>query len=66
MNFIKHFVWFIVESKKFLGCSYFKVFKDGGLTKGIQHAKTMCEWDKMTSAQKEAWYLSGEGRTFEI
>lgn len=33
------------------------------LLKAHGFAKSMCKWDMMTAEQREAWYLSGEGRT---
>jgi hypothetical protein len=37
-----------------------------GVPKAFRFARDMCKWDKMTSNQREEWYLSGEGRTMEI
>lgn len=60
-NYIKHYVWFVKESRSFLG-----EFRWSSLVKGFSHAKSMCAWDKATPQQRENWYLSGEGRTIEF
>jgi hypothetical protein len=57
-NYIKHWFWFVKESHSFLG-----EFKLISLYKAFRFAKSMCAWDKLTPEQREAWYLSGEGRT---
>lgn len=66
INWLKHFVWFIKESRSFMDYNTLQVFIHGGLKKGIHHANQMVNWDKMTLKQRETWYLSGEGRTWEV
>ena len=61
MNYIKHWIWFVKQSRSFMGKFYWISF-----IKAFSHAKLMCKWDKMTSAQQEAWYASGEGRTIDF
>jgi len=65
MNWIKHFVWFIKESKHFLDCSYLSLIKKGGIRKAIVHANFMVKWDKLSPKQKEIYYLT-EDRTIEF
>jgi hypothetical protein len=65
-NYIKHWLWFTKESYSFMR-GYNKISVTFGiLRRGHGFAKSMCQWDKMTAKQKEAWYLSGEGRTLEF
>ena len=61
MIYLKHYFWFVKTSYSFLG-----EFRWSSLVKGFRHARDMCAWEKLTPAQREAWYLSGEGRTFEF
>jgi hypothetical protein len=37
-----------------------------GLPKAFTFANDMRKWDKLSQQQREDWYLSGEGRTFEF
>jgi hypothetical protein len=65
MSWLKHFFWFIVTSKDFLSCSYLRIIRDGGISKGINHANFMVKWDKMTTEEKELWYIN-EDRNIEL
>lgn len=64
-GFVKHYLWFWKESFSFMK-GYNKLYIAWGcLCKAHKHAIYMVWWDRMTPEQKEAWYLSGEGRVFE-
>ncbi len=57
-NFIKHYIWFLKSSCNFLDNNIFGVIKKGGLKKAYTESKFMCKWDKMTSQQREYWYIN--------
>jgi len=59
MKYMKHYLWFVKESRSFVG-----EFRWSSLIKAFGHAKVMRQWDKLTPNQRENWYLSGEGRMF--
>lgn len=66
IRWIKHYIWFTKTSQSFMkGYNPIKVFFQS-LHKGIRHANNMCMWDSWTPEQREAWYLSGEGRIIEF
>lgn len=58
MKFVKWFIWYLKEFKKFSGKPFAVNFKNA-----VYCAKGMCEWDNLSPQQREVWYLSGEGRT---
>lgn len=66
INWVKHFIWFIRESYKYMAGHRNYKFWLQIIPKSCLHACFMRKWDKMSPQQKEAWYLSGKGRTFEI
>jgi hypothetical protein len=66
MEWLKHYFWFIITSKKFIECGWIELFRKGLLSRAISHANSMTKWNKLTQEEKEAWYLSGEGRTIEL
>jgi hypothetical protein len=66
MNYIKHFVWFMKESYSFMRGHNKLWVTVQAIPKAARHAKVMSKWDKLTPAQREAWYVSGEGRTLEF
>lgn len=66
MKFFKHWIWFMKESYSFMSGHNKLWITLNGIPKAFSFARNMCKWDRMTSEQKEAWYLSGEGRTIEF
>jgi hypothetical protein len=62
---LKHFAWFMRESKSFLDCGYFSLIIKGGLYKAIKHANYMVKYEKLTSEQREYLYLT-EDRTINF
>jgi cobalamin-dependent methionine synthase I len=66
VNWIKDFIWFIKESRSFMGYNTLEVIMRDGISKAVWHANEMKAYRKLTPEQREAWYLSGEGRTIEI
>jgi hypothetical protein len=65
-NYLKHYIWFWKESFSFMEGTPKHEIIWGCIQRGHKFAKNMYEWDKLNAEQREAWYLSGEGRTFEI
>ena len=64
-NWIKHYAWFMKESATFIGKPLlYLIFT--AQKKAVKFANGMCKWDALTPKQREAWYLSGEGRTLTI
>lgn len=65
-EYLRWYLWFMKESYSFMApMSKLRVTLTG-IVRGHRFAKSMCQWDKMTPLQRENWYLSGEGRTFEF
>lgn len=64
-NFIKHYLWFLKTSCKFLDENIYGVIRQGGLKKAYVFAGDMCVRDKMTIEQRENWYLNSD-RTIEF
>ena len=63
VKWVKYYLWFIKTSEAFMqGYNPIKIFFQS-LYKGIKFSNESCVYDKLTQAEKEAWYLSGEGRT---
>lgn len=66
MWYIKHFIWFMRTSYDFMaGTSKWEITRRG-MPKAHRHAMFMRKWEKLTPEQREAWYLSGEGRTIQF
>lgn len=65
-RYIKHYYWFMRESYSFMAPRSKVWITLTGIKKAHRFARSMCKWDKMTDDQREAWYLSGEGRVLEI
>lgn len=63
-RYMKHWIWFMKESYSFMQGHNVIYITFSGIPKAFKYAKDMCEWDRLTAEQREAWYLSGEGRTF--
>ncbi|CAH1205688.1 hypothetical protein PAECIP111893_02394 [Paenibacillus plantiphilus] len=62
MRYIKYFLWFMRESYSFMRPHNKLWITLIGITKAHTFAKDMRKWDKLTPEQREAWYLSGDGR----
>lgn len=66
VKWLKHFFWFIKESKSFMDVEYIRlILFMGCIQKACQHANYMVKWDKMTPEQREYWYLTSD-RTIEL
>lgn len=66
MRYFKHYIWFMKESYSFMGHKNKLWITINGIFKAHRFAKSMIKWEKATPEQRETWYLSGEGRTFEF
>lgn len=64
-EYLKHWLWFIKESYLFMGHKNKVWITMYSIPKAFVFARDMRKWDKLTAEQRENWYLSGEGRTFE-
>ncbi|MBP2652618.1 MAG: hypothetical protein H6Q73_187 [Firmicutes bacterium] len=66
MKWLKDFIWFVIASYGFMvghrGINFWVTL----VPKGIWFCKQQHAWRKLTPKQREAWYLSGEGRTIDI
>lgn len=61
MQFIKDFIWFIKESKRFTGYSYSKmIFKDNVIKMAFNHSKVMNKWYKLTEKDKLIQYATAD------
>lgn len=65
-QFIHHYIWFWKESFSFCkGDSKLYIIR-GCLKMAHKHAISMVRWERLTPEQREAWYLSSEGRVLEF
>lgn len=64
-NFIKQYLWFWKESYSFMEGHNKLYIAWGCIWKAPKFAVDMVKWERLTPEQKEAWYVSGEGRTFD-
>jgi hypothetical protein len=65
-QYIKHYLWFHKESISFMGHKSKLWVVCNGIVKAHKFALDMMKWERMSPEQREAWYLSGEGRTWEV
>lgn len=59
-NFIKHYLWFIKESFSYMQGHNRVWILVNAVKKGYKFSLGMCQWDKMTAAQREYWYLTAD------
>lgn len=63
-NFVKDYIWFVKESSSFKSISVLR--SAISIPEFIRFERLQRAHRNMTPEQREAWYLSGEGRTLEL
>lgn len=65
-RYIYWLVWFIRNSYSFVGATNVITYIVSAMPRAHTFAQNMCKWEALSEEVREAWYLSGEDRTFEI
>jgi hypothetical protein len=65
IKWFKDFLWFVRESKHFMSYNNIQLIRYGGLRKAVGHANFMRKWRKMTTIERELWYLN-ENRVIDF